>query len=53
MLYPKYKPENGGATVQASWLKTNRKTDFPSYIPSRTFVAGLLGFEQRDCYGRQ
>jgi hypothetical protein len=27
--------------------KTSRKTDFPSYIPSRTFVTALLGFEQK------
>ena len=26
--------------------RTSRKTDFPSYIPSRTFVTALLGLEQ-------
>ena len=27
--------------------KTNRRSEFPSYIPSRTFVTALLGFEQQ------
>ena len=27
--------------------KTTRKTDFPSYIPSRTFASALLGLEQQ------
>jgi hypothetical protein len=47
MLYPKYKPQDRGSTLQRNRLKTNRKTDFPSYIPSRTFVAALLGLEQK------
>ena len=38
-------PEPANATGKDP-LKTNRKTDFPSYIPSRTFVSALLGFEQ-------
>jgi len=48
MLYPK----NKGAAAPSPPLengrpKTSRKTDFPSYIPSRTFVTALLGFEQQ------
>ncbi|MDQ3889176.1 MAG: hypothetical protein M3312_01315 [Actinomycetota bacterium] len=48
MLYPK----NKGVAAPSPPLKgdrpkTSRKTDFPSYIPSRTFVTALLGFEQR------
>jgi hypothetical protein len=48
MLYPK----NKGSAAPSPPLengrpKTSRKTDFPSYIPSRTFVTALLGFEQQ------
>ena len=48
MLYPK----NKGVAAPSPPLKgdrpkTSRKTDFPSYIPSRTFVTALLGFEQQ------
>jgi len=35
------------ATRPGQHLKTNRRTDFPSYIPSRTFVSALLGLEQK------
>ena len=49
MLYPTNKV--GGEPVpvrqtKSGRLKTNSKTDFPSYIPSRTFAAALLGLEE-------
>jgi hypothetical protein len=49
MLYPK----NKGTAAPSPPLgpdgrpRTSRKTDFPSYIPSRTFVTALLGLEQK------
>jgi len=49
MLYPKNKIDGEAAPVRqtrAGHLKTSRKTDFPSYLPSRTFSAALLGLQQ-------
>jgi hypothetical protein len=55
MLNPKNKPmlnsENKDGAAASPPLKdgrpkTSRKTDFPSYIPSRTFATALLGLEQ-------
>jgi hypothetical protein len=47
MLHPKNKAT---AAVEPPIVdgrpKTSRKTDFPSYIPSRTFATALLGLEQ-------
>jgi hypothetical protein len=49
MLYPK----NKGVAAPSPPLdeegrpRTSRKTDFPSYLPSRTFVTALLGLEQQ------
>jgi hypothetical protein len=45
-------PENKATAAPSPPLKngrpkTSRKTDFPSYIPSRTFVTALLGFDQK------
>src|SRR5262245_4394474 len=52
LIAPMLNPENKGRAAPAPPLKdgrpkTSRKTDFPSYIPSRTFVTALLGFEQQ------
>lgn len=49
MLYPKNKVNGEAAPIQqteSGRLKTSPKTDFPSYLPSRTFAAALLGLEQ-------
>jgi hypothetical protein len=49
MLYPKNKVAGQAAPIEqtpSGHLKTTSKTDFPSYIPSRTFAAALLGLEQ-------
>jgi hypothetical protein len=49
MLYPKNKVDGEAAPIQqteSGHLRTSSKTDFPSYIPSRTFAAALLGLEQ-------
>jgi hypothetical protein len=52
LIEPMLHPENKGPDVQSPRLgkngrpKTSRKTDMPSYIPSRTFVTALLGIEQ-------
>src|SRR5947209_6477670 len=48
MLNPAHKEETAKATSldKNGRPKTNRKTDMPSYIPSRTFVTALLGFDQ-------
>src|SRR5829696_4873037 len=46
MLYPEHKGAPRSLQVENGRPKTNRKTDFPSYIPSRTFVTALLGFDQ-------
>jgi hypothetical protein len=49
MMNPKTKGRAGtaAATARTSFhLKTNRKTDFPSYLPSRTAITALLGLEQ-------
>lgn len=52
LIEPMLHPENKGVAaasppLEAGRPKTSRKTDFPSYIPSRTFVTALLGFEQK------
>jgi len=48
MLYPKNKDAAAPSPpLENGRPKTSRKTDFPSYIPSRTFVTALLGFEQQ------
>ena len=52
MLHPEYKKSGTAVTPANSSnpgepLKTTRRTDFPSYLPSRTFTTALLGFEQR------
>jgi hypothetical protein len=56
MLHPQNKYSKDGKPAAATPAstsdpsappKTNRNTDFPSYIPSRTFVSALLGFEQK------
>ncbi len=50
MLHPNNKSQTAASETEtkdaSTKLKTNRKTDFPSYIPSRTFVTALLGFDQ-------
>src|SRR5215203_2142461 len=50
MLNPASKTRATAATAPAAHptfhLKTNRKTDFPSYLPSRTAITALLGLEQ-------
>jgi hypothetical protein len=49
MLYPKHKVDGEPAPVEQTehgHLKTSPKTDFPSYIPSRTFASALLGLQQ-------
>ena len=46
MLYPPNKINGDAAEIpqtKSGRLKTSQKTDFPSYIPSRTFSAALLG----------
>jgi hypothetical protein len=51
MLYPKTKQaghrEAPPELDEKGRPKTNRKTDFPSYIASRTFSSALLGMNQR------
>lgn len=56
LINPMLRPENkkraankaaDAIDTSAKLLKTSRNTDFPSYIPSRTFVTALLGFEQK------
>jgi hypothetical protein len=47
MLYPKNKATAASTPpIKDGRPKTSRKTDLPSYIPSRTFAAALLGLEQ-------
>lgn len=49
MLYPKNKVGGKAAPTQhteSGRLKTSSKTDFPSYLPSRTFAAALLGLDE-------
>jgi hypothetical protein len=49
MLYPQNKVGGEAAPVRqtkSGGLSTSSKTDFPSYIPSRTFAAALLGLEE-------
>jgi len=53
MLFSKNKRARGAAAAARGGRATtrppisNRKTDFPSYLPSRTFAAALLGFDQQ------
>ena len=52
LIQPMLNPKNKDAASASPPLengrpKTSRKTDFPSYIPSRTFVTALLGLEQQ------
>jgi hypothetical protein len=53
LIEPMLYPPNKGVAAASPPLgangrpKTSRKTDLPSYIPSRTFVTALLGFEQQ------
>jgi hypothetical protein len=52
LIGPMLNPENKASAAPSPPLKdgrpkTSRKTDFPSYIPSRTFVTALLGFDQK------
>jgi hypothetical protein len=48
MLYPKNKATAAPTPpLEGGTPKTSRKTDFPSYIPSRTFAAALLGLDQK------
>jgi hypothetical protein len=49
MLYPKNKVDGKAGPIrqtESGRLKTSSKTDFPSYIPSRTFAAALLGLDE-------
>jgi hypothetical protein len=49
MLYPQNKVKGKPREVQhtgSGALKTSSKTDFPSYIPSRTFASALLGLNE-------
>ena len=46
MLHPRNKSLAAPSPLAGGRPKTSRKTDFPSYLPSRTFVTALLGFEQ-------
>lgn len=47
MLHPKNKATAAAEPPLVDGLpKTSRKTDLPSYIPSRTFATALLGLEQ-------
>jgi hypothetical protein len=48
MLYPQNKVKGKARQIHAEdgRLKTNSKTDFPSYLPSRTFASALLGLDQ-------
>jgi hypothetical protein len=47
MLYPDNKKTAAAEPpIENGRPKTSRKTDFPSYIPSRTFATALLGLEQ-------
>ena len=52
LIEPMLHPVNKATAAPAPPLKdgrpkTSRKTDFPSYIPSRTFATALLGLEQK------
>jgi hypothetical protein len=52
LIYPMLNPQKKGAAdaspaLEAGPPKTSRKTDFPAYIPSRTFTSALLGLEQK------
>jgi hypothetical protein len=48
MLYPKNKATAAPTPpIEDGRVKTTRKTDLPSYIPSRTFAAALLGLDQQ------
>ena len=48
MLYRQNKIDGKARQVRTKdgRLKTSSKTDFPSYIPSRTFASALLGLDQ-------
>jgi hypothetical protein len=51
LIAPMLNPDNKASAslsppVKDGRPKTSRKTDFPSYIPSRTFVTALLGLDQ-------
>jgi hypothetical protein len=48
MLYRQNKVDGKARQVRTKdgRLKTSSKTDFPSYIPSRTFASALLGLDQ-------
>jgi hypothetical protein len=47
MLNPDYKAKTEKPQFDKDGrLKPHRKTDMPNYIPSRTFVSALLGYEQ-------
>ena len=48
MLYPQNKVKGKPRQIQTKdgRLKTTSKTDFPSYLPSRTFASALLGLDQ-------
>ena len=47
MLHPQNKATAGSAPpVEKGRPKTSKKTDLPSYIPSRTFTTALLGLGQ-------
>jgi hypothetical protein len=52
LIEPMLNPENKATAadeppIENGRPKTSRKTDFPSYIPSRTFATALLGLEQK------
>ena len=48
MLYPQNKVKGKARQIhtQDGRVKTSSKTDFPSYLPSRTFASALLGLDQ-------
>jgi len=48
MLYPQNKVKGEARQIHTKdgRLQTSSKTDFPSYIPSRTFASALLGLDQ-------
>lgn len=48
MLYPqnKVKGKTRQIHTEDGRVKTSSKTDFPSYLPSRTFASALLGLDQ-------
>jgi hypothetical protein len=48
MLNPRYKASaQPSPPLKSGRPKTSRKTDLPSYIPSRTFTSALLGIGQK------